>query len=63
VLTPLGFLLDLLFGNAFFVFPNKLATLGWGVPALGGAIKHSSGFENNFSATCSHGTMRRSSSC
>ena len=38
VLTPLGFLLDLLFGNAFFVFPNKLATLGWGVPALGGAI-------------------------
>ena len=23
VLTPLGFLLDLLFGNAFFIFPNK----------------------------------------
>src|SRR5436190_13335820 len=38
VLTPLGFLLDLLFGNAFFVFPNKLAILGWEVPALGGAI-------------------------
>jgi hypothetical protein len=38
VLTPLGFLLDLLFGNAFFVFPNKLAILGWEVPAFGGAI-------------------------
>src|SRR5213592_4049198 len=38
VLTPLGFLLDLLFGNAFLVFPNKLAILGWEVPALGGAI-------------------------
>jgi hypothetical protein len=38
VLTPLGFLLDLLFGNAFFIFPNKLATLGWEVPAFGGAI-------------------------
>jgi hypothetical protein len=38
VLTPLGFALDLLFGNAFFVFPNKLATLGWEVPALGGPI-------------------------
>ena len=38
VLTPLGFLLDLLFGNAFFVFPNKSATLGWEVPGLGGAI-------------------------
>jgi hypothetical protein len=38
VLTPLGFLLDLVFGNAFFVFPNKLATLGWEVPALGGPI-------------------------
>ena len=38
MLTPLGFLLDLLFGNAFFVFPNKPATLGWEIPALGGAI-------------------------
>ena len=27
VLTPLGFALDLLFGNAFFIFPNKAATL------------------------------------
>src|SRR6266511_2216171 len=38
VLTPLGFLLDLLFGNAFFVFPNKSATLGWEIPAVGGAL-------------------------
>ena len=38
VLAPLGFLLDLLFGNAFFVFPNKAATLGCEVPAIGGAI-------------------------
>ena len=38
VLTPLGFLLDLVFGNAFFIFPNKAATLGCNIPALGGAI-------------------------
>jgi len=38
VLAPLGFLLDLLFGNAFFIFPNKAATLGWEIPAAGGAI-------------------------
>ena len=38
VLTPLGFLLDLLFGNAFFIFPNKLATLSCEIPAIGGAI-------------------------
>jgi hypothetical protein len=38
VLAPLGFVLDLLFGNAFFIFPNKAATLGCNVPALGGAI-------------------------
>src|SRR5213082_2541439 len=38
VLTPLGFVLDLLFGNAFFVFPNKAATLGCEIPAVGGAI-------------------------
>src|SRR6266487_1901144 len=25
VLAPLGFLLDLLFGNAFFIFPNEAA--------------------------------------
>ena len=38
VLTPLGFALDLLFGNAFFVFRNKSATLGWEIPAVGGPI-------------------------
>src|SRR3954471_17545949 len=38
VLTPVGFALDLLFGNAFFIFANKAATLGCNVPALGGAI-------------------------
>src|SRR6266513_1361722 len=38
VLTPLGFLLDLVLGNAFFIFPNKSATLGWEIPAVGGAI-------------------------
>src|SRR5262249_51821399 len=38
VLTPLGFLLDLLFGNVFFVFPNKSSTIGWEIPAVGGAI-------------------------
>ena len=38
VLVPLGFVLDLLFGNAFFIFPNKAATLGCNVPALGGSI-------------------------
>jgi hypothetical protein len=38
VLTPLGFLLDLLFGNAFFTFRNKAATLGWEIPAVGGTI-------------------------
>jgi hypothetical protein len=38
VLTPLGFALDLLFGNAFFIFPNKAATLGCDIPALGGPI-------------------------
>ena len=38
VLAPLGFVLDLLFGSAFFVFPNKAATLGLEVPAIGGPI-------------------------
>src|SRR5207247_7381914 len=38
VLTPLGLLLDLLFGNAFFSFPNKAAILGWCIPAVGVAI-------------------------
>src|SRR5438067_12158970 len=38
VLAPLGFVLDLLFGNAFFIFPNKHATLGINVPGIGGPI-------------------------
>src|SRR5438874_782682 len=38
LLAPLGFWLDLLFGNTFFVFPNKAATLGYEVPAIGGPI-------------------------
>ena len=38
VLAPVGFVLDLLFGNAFFTFPNRHATLGIGIPAIGGAI-------------------------
>jgi hypothetical protein len=38
VLVPLGFLLDLLFGNAFFTFPNPAATLGIRVPAVGGPL-------------------------
>ena len=38
VLAPLGFVLDVLFGNAFFVFPNKPATLGIDTPARSGSI-------------------------
>jgi hypothetical protein len=38
VLVPLGFVLDLAFGNAFFVFPNHGAVLGLGVPAIGGTV-------------------------
>src|SRR6266436_1970533 len=38
VLTPLGFVLDLLFGNTFFIFPNKAATFGCNVPAIARAI-------------------------
>src|SRR5881409_2824877 len=38
VLATLGFVLDLLFGNTFFIFPNKAATLGCEIPAVGGAI-------------------------
>src|SRR6058998_392725 len=38
VLTPLGFLLDLVLGNIFFIFRNKAATVGCDIPALGGAI-------------------------
>ena len=38
VLVPTGFGLDILFGNAFFIFPNRAATLGLSVPAIGGTI-------------------------
>jgi hypothetical protein len=38
VLAPVGFGLDLLFGNAFFTFPNRQAVLGIMIPARGGAI-------------------------
>jgi len=38
VLVSLGFVLDLVFGNTFFIFPNSAATLGIGVPAVGGTI-------------------------
>src|SRR5215813_6341277 len=38
MLVPLGFLLDLLCGHAFFTFPNPAATLGLRVPAVGGPL-------------------------
>jgi hypothetical protein len=38
LLVPMGFVLDLLFGNTFFTFPNHRATLGLNVPAVGGSI-------------------------
>ena len=38
VLVPLGCGLDLLFGNAFFTFPNAAATVGLRVPAVGGPL-------------------------
>jgi len=38
ILVPLGFVLDLVFGTRFFAFPNRGATLGIDVPALGGSI-------------------------
>jgi hypothetical protein len=38
LLVPVVFGLDFLFGNTFFVFPNKSATLGIGAPALGGSV-------------------------
>src|SRR5437764_14286854 len=38
VLAPLGFALDLLFGNAFFIFANKAATLGCELPAFSRSI-------------------------
>ncbi|HAB15768.1 MAG TPA: hypothetical protein PLX89_09590 [Verrucomicrobiota bacterium] len=38
VLAPTGIILDLLFGNAFFTFTNKQATVGIDIPAVGGPI-------------------------
>jgi hypothetical protein len=38
VLTPLGCILDLLFGSKFFTFVNEHATLGIGIPAVGEPI-------------------------
>ncbi len=38
MLGPLGFMLDLLFGNAFFTFLNTRAVLGLSIPAVGGPI-------------------------
>src|SRR4030095_7751844 len=38
VLAPVGFVLDLLFGNAFFTFSNKHAPLGIDVPGIGGGL-------------------------
>lgn len=38
LLTPLGFGLDLFFGNRFFVFPNHHAVTGITLPAVGGPL-------------------------
>ena len=38
LLVPLGFLLDILFGHAFFTFENRAATLGIEVPVVGGTV-------------------------
>jgi hypothetical protein len=38
VLLPTGFVLDLLFGNRFFTFPNHRATLGLNIPAVSGGL-------------------------
>ena len=38
ILVPLGYGLDLVFGTRFFVFRNGGATLGIGIPAVGGRI-------------------------
>lgn len=38
LLTPIGIMLDLLFGNTFFVFENRSAVLGVYFPAIGGPI-------------------------
>ncbi len=38
VMVPVGFVLDLLFGNTFFTFKNHGAVLGLEIPAVGGTI-------------------------
>jgi hypothetical protein len=38
LLVPIGFLLDILFGHAFFTFENRAATLGIEVPVVGGTV-------------------------
>ncbi len=38
ILVPLGFLLDLIFGNLFFIFPNEYARTGIEIPAIGGGM-------------------------
>jgi lycopene cyclase domain-containing protein len=38
LLAPTGFVLDLLLGHTFFIFPNVGATLGLTVPGIGGPI-------------------------
>ncbi|KPJ94135.1 MAG: hypothetical protein AMJ53_05865 [Gammaproteobacteria bacterium SG8_11] len=38
ILTPTGIILDVLFGNAFFVFENHNAVLGINFPAVGGPL-------------------------
>ena len=42
LLVPVSFGLDFFFGNTFFVFPNRGATLGIGAPALGGSVQSKS---------------------
>jgi len=36
LLVPTGLVLDVLFGNSFFVFENHQAVSGWTFPAVGG---------------------------
>src|SRR5262249_42606786 len=38
LLVPIGFLLDILFGTAFFTFDTRAATLGIEVPVVGGTV-------------------------
>jgi len=38
ILAPVGFVLDILLGHAFFAFPNRGATIGLTVPGVGGPL-------------------------